>query len=81
MTAQTKPKAPSRWHRLAVRAVGLFSLGLIAGVLILWGWNTLAVQLFQAPLAQFKHAVAAEVLVASLVAICVAAARTFDHER
>lgn len=32
---------------------------LTASTLLLWSWNTLAVDLFQLPEAQFKHAVAA----------------------
>lgn len=34
------------------------SVFLIGSILLLWSWNTLAVDLFQLPKAQFKHAVA-----------------------
>jgi len=49
-----------RLHRHGHRA--LISLGflLLAAVLVLWGWNTLAVDLFGAPVAKFKHALAFE---------------------
>jgi hypothetical protein len=42
----------------------MISLG--ASVALLWGWNTLAVDLFQAPKAQFRHVLAA---VAMLIAV------------
>lgn len=48
---------------------------LVAGVLMLWGWNTLAVELFEAPEAEFRHALAAEAMLLSVTTLCVMALR------
>ncbi|MFQ5625490.1 MAG: hypothetical protein ACE5FM_02425 [Methyloligellaceae bacterium] len=47
-------------HRHGHKAFMAFALMLMAGILILWGWNTLAVELFGATAARFKHALAFE---------------------
>lgn len=39
------------------------SVFLIGSVVLLWSWTTLAVDLFQLPKAQFKHAVAFALLI------------------
>ena len=39
------------------------SVFLIGSIVLLWSWNTLAVDLFQLPRAQFKHAVAFALLI------------------
>ena len=36
-------------------------------VILLWSWNTLAVDLFQLPEAQFKHAIALAAITTTLV--------------
>jgi hypothetical protein len=50
-----------------VLAGGVAFLG--AAVALLWVWNTLAVDLFGAPVATFRHALAAQVAVLILVAL------------
>jgi hypothetical protein len=52
--------------KAAIPPVLLF---LVAGVLAHWAWNTLAGDLLQAPELRFKHAVAAELLLAVAVAV------------
>ncbi|HEY5597468.1 MAG TPA: hypothetical protein VIK47_01570 [Kiloniellales bacterium] len=46
-----------------------------SGVLLLWAWNTIAVGLFQAPAFAFKHALAVQAAIASLVAQSLVLAR------
>lgn len=58
-------------RRIAVCAA-LFLLGAVA---LLWGWNTVAADLFALPEARFKHAIAVEAAVAALVALTVGVAR------
>ncbi|HZO00876.1 MAG TPA: hypothetical protein VFB93_06725 [Burkholderiales bacterium] len=41
----------------------------VVGLVLLWAWNTVAVGLFSAPVAQFKHALAFEMGIAALFAI------------
>ena len=49
------------------RHVGMaLVLLLMAGILILWGWNTLAVELFGATTAKFRHALALEAVLGGL---------------
>jgi hypothetical protein len=40
------------------KIVGTATLFLATSILLLWAWNTLAVDLFQMPVARFKHAAA-----------------------
>ena len=61
----------------AVVAAGL----LVAGVMMLWGWNTLAVELFGARQAQFRHALAAEALVLSTATLAMMAMRLWRRAR
>jgi hypothetical protein len=57
----------ARKHHPALVALVLACLAVGIGVLLLWGWNTIAVDLFHAPRAKFRHALAAEgVLLAGL---------------
>lgn len=42
-------------------AIGLFA-AIAAGVALLWGWNTLAADFFGLARMEFRHALAAEVL-------------------
>ena len=60
---------------LAATVVAAAAVLLVSGVLMLWGWNTLAVELFQAPEAQFRHALAAEALLLATTALCLVAFR------
>ncbi len=41
----------------------------VVGMVLLWAWNTVAVGLFSAPVAQFKHALAFEMGVVALFAV------------
>ena len=64
-----------RWtHGAAKTAFVAIAIFLAGNILLLWSWNTLAVDLFQLPEARFKHAVAFGVLIAaaSMFRICVA---------
>jgi hypothetical protein len=47
-----------RPHDTAKRTLLAIAVFLAGSVLLLWSWNTLAVDLFQFPEAHFKHAVA-----------------------
>lgn len=58
-------------RRLAVWTV-LFLLGAIA---LLWSWNAIAADLFMLPEARFKHAIAVETALATVVALTVGVAR------
>ena len=53
-------------------AIAIFMAG---SVLLLWSWNTLAVDLFQLPEAHFKHAVAFGALIAAALMFRVSVAR------
>ena len=50
----------NRFHRYGARALSVIALLFIGGVLILWSWNIVAVEHFQAPVIRFKHALAYE---------------------
>ncbi len=53
-------------HRIGVTAIVIATLLLISSMIVLWSWNTLAVDLFQASVIKYKHALAAELLVATV---------------
>ncbi len=57
----------SHGHTWAHSTLSLLLAALIGGVLLLWGWNTIAVDLFTAPAASFKHAVAAQAGIAGIL--------------
>ena len=57
---------PRHWGHAAVVVALTILLG---GVLMLWAWNTIAVDLFQAPVAEFRHALAFEAAIAALAAL------------
>lgn len=57
---------PRRWGRTAASAALAIMIG---GVLGLWAWNTIAVDLFRAPAATFKHALAFEAAIATMVGV------------
>ena len=42
---------------------------IVVGMVLLWAWNTVAVGLFSAQVAQFKHALAFEMGVVALFAV------------
>jgi len=64
--SETSNARPRRWgHTAAVVALTI----LLGGVLMLWAWNTIAVDLFQAPEAKFRHALAFEAAIAALLAL------------
>ena len=56
MTNKTNERLYRHGHRALIPLVFL----LLAAELVLWGWNTMAVDLFGAPAAKFKHALAFE---------------------
>ena len=56
-------------------AVGFVVSVLLGSVVTLWAWNTIAVELFQAPVFQFKHALAFQAVVALIVLTAVSARR------
>ena len=47
--------------KTTIIAIAVF---LVGSILLLWSWNTLAVELFQLPEARFKHAIAVGTLIA-----------------
>jgi hypothetical protein len=47
-----------RSHDTAKRTLLAIAVFMAGSILLLWSWNTLAVDLFQFPEARFKHAVA-----------------------
>jgi len=53
-----------RTHDAVKTTIIAIALFLVGSILLLWSWNTLAVELFQLPEARFKHAVAVGTLVA-----------------
>ena len=64
-------------HRgLARRGVHVALTFLIGAALILWSWNTVATDLFAAPAMELRHAFAAEMLVATAIALPVLLFRT-----
>lgn len=58
--------------RTTIVAIAIFIAG---SIMLLWSWNTLAVDLFQLPEAHFKHAVAFGVLIAAAFMFRVSVAR------
>jgi hypothetical protein len=62
MKSETQTHLRRHGHRVLTATLLL----LLAGVLALWGWNTLAVDLFGAPAAKFKHALAFEAIAGAL---------------
>ena len=61
----------------------LFAAGIVTGLalLLLWSWNTLAVDLFKMPTAQFKHAFALEVFLLAAFVMYHTARRLFGFNR
>jgi hypothetical protein len=67
-----------RRHRGVIR----FLVGVLLGsATILWAWNSIAVELFQAPVIQFKHALAFQAVVAAMTVLTTATARQFRRAR
>ncbi len=65
MTEETDNKG----YKMTIAILVAIGVLFVSGVLILWSWNTFAVDLFQAPKMQFRHALAIELLAASIAAI------------
>jgi hypothetical protein len=57
---------PRRWGHAALIVLATL---LVAGVMMMWAWNTLAVDLFQAPDIRFKHVLAFEFAIVALTAL------------
>tara|TARA_B100000315_G_scaffold257852_1_gene308104 strand:+ start:1446 stop:1691 length:246 start_codon:yes stop_codon:yes gene_type:complete len=69
---QRDPTHIGRHGRRIAITIG-FLLG--AAVLVLWAWNTVAVDLFDAPHAQYKHALAALAGLLALASLMLSAPR------
>jgi len=70
-TAEHRPH-----RRLGHRLLLASGTVLLSAILLLWAWNTLAVELFAAPRMGFRHAIAAEILLATpLLALAALLAR------
>lgn len=65
-----------RWGRVPF-IVLLSAIG--GGVLLLWAWNTIAVELFQAPSIRFKHVLAFQAGLAALTMVPLAIRRLVRH--
>jgi hypothetical protein len=61
-----------RWGRAALMA-SLFLL--VSGALLLWAWNAVAIELFDAPAIRFKHALAFQAAFAALATMPLLIAR------
>lgn len=57
----------------AILMAALFFL--VSGALLLWAWNTIAIELLQAPAIRFKHVLALQAAVTALAALPVLVAR------
>lgn len=68
-----------RLHRVLTCTAGVVALLLLGGVVLLWGWNTFATELFAAPRLAFRHALALEVLALLPIAVPLCATRLFGH--
>jgi hypothetical protein len=69
---------PRRWGHAALIVLATL---LVGGVMLLWAWNTLAVDLFQAPEIRFKHVLAFEFAIAALTALPLVLHRQFGRDR
>jgi hypothetical protein len=54
------PQTRSRFRRALIGTLAILAMLLVGGVVLTWAWNTLAVDLAQAPRIQFRHALAFE---------------------
>ena len=52
-----------RGHRAVLSALKITAALVIGGALLHWSWNTVAADLFQAPMMEFRHGLAAEILI------------------
>jgi hypothetical protein len=75
MTHETFAHADG-WRPFRTAALGL-ALGLVAAIVLLWAWNTVAAGLFGLATAQFRHALAAEAGIAAIAATVLALSRAF----
>ena len=71
----------ARWRRYGVAAIAIVATFFVGGVLIHWSWNTVAHDLFQAPVMKFRHAIAVEILVAVLAGISTFASRMANRRQ
>ena len=63
------------WAQSGKAAAIVATLLVVAGVSLMWGWNTVAVDLFQAPAAKFKHVLAFEFAMIGLAVLAAACTR------
>lgn len=76
-TQPTSGLLGARTHHGRVRTLVMSSLTLLLGaVLLLWGWNTVAVGLLGAPEARFIHAIAFEGAIAGVMLSMLAVLKT-----
>ena len=69
-------------HRHTVKHIMLAVAGLLLiAVMLLWGWNTVAVDLFGQESMRLKHAVALELLILSIGALLAIAWRILSRGR
>ncbi len=52
-----------RGHGAVLSVLKITAALVIGGALLHWSWNTVAADLFQAPLMEFRHGLAAETLI------------------
>jgi hypothetical protein len=71
MSEQTSPRLRHRGHDALIALLAV----LASAVLVLWAWNTIAVELFQAAKIGFKHALAFEAAIVSAIVAPVLIAR------
>lgn len=73
-----KENRPHRWGHATVM---ILLAVLLSGALMLWAWNTIAVELFQAPVIRFKHVLAFQASIAALTALPVFVTRCLRRDR
>ncbi|HEY7607805.1 MAG TPA: hypothetical protein VIF14_01125 [Alphaproteobacteria bacterium] len=75
MTNDTQARGHGRLRRAAAATLAIAGIALLAGAAMTWAWNTLAVDLADAPRVQFKHALAFEAALAAIAWLTAASAR------
>lgn len=68
-------------HHLGRTLFFVIGLLVVGGVFALWGWNSIAVDLFHAPRARFVHGLAFELFLGASVLLCVYFARLVRLDR
>ena len=63
--------------RHGTTAIIVIAVMIVGGVLLLWSWNTIAVEMFDAPSMRFKHALAVEFTLGTIFATHAVTRRLF----